>query len=108
MSCKFKLRRRHKLPVLQIIGEIAANDAAKVSRKMDALCKNAAPKVVIDLSETSFIDSYGLGIFVYCWKMLDESNRELIFLNPRDAVSKVFSGSNLDHIFNVVATLDEL
>ncbi len=106
MSCKVKTRKYKRIPVLYLEGEITAVDAPVISKKLEALAKKKSSSIIIDLTNTSFIDSYGLGVFIYSWKKLKEVDCELIFLNPQEFVKNVFVGTNLNNVFKTVESLD--
>ncbi|NLG17420.1 MAG: STAS domain-containing protein [Fibrobacter sp.] len=102
MSLKIRSKKINSSPVLEITGEITGENVGKITSKLEGLRKGDSQKVVVDLSKTTFIDSHGLGVFVYIWRLLGEQNRELIFLNPQGFIRNMFNGTNLDKIFKVV------
>jgi anti-sigma B factor antagonist len=102
------MKKVNDIPAMYIEGDITAQDSGLISKKLDQLSATKSARVAIDLSETTFIDSYGLGVFVYTWKTLSESGRELLFVNPQALVSNVFTGTNLGQIFHVVESLDAI
>lgn len=60
----------------------------------------AEPRVVLDLSEVTFLDSSGLGAVVSVMKHLGPGRRlELAALTP--AVDKVFRLTRMDSVFNI-------
>jgi anti-anti-sigma factor len=102
MSFKIKIRKVNSTPVLEIFGEITGENVAKVMNKLDSLRNNGSKMIAVDLGKTTFIDSHGLGAFVYSWRLLEENKRQLVFINPHGFVYTMFSGTNLDKIFKVV------
>lgn len=108
MSCKIKTRKYKSLPVIQLEGEITAIDAPVISKKIESVAKKKASSIIVDLTNTSFIDSYGLGVFIYSWKKLKENNCELIFLNPQDFIKNIFHGTNLGNVFKTIDSLELL
>lgn len=108
MSCKAKLKRHKHIPVVHVSGDVAGSDSAIVSEKILSLPAKKAEKVVVDLTEATFLDSHGLGVLVYAWKMLEEQERELVFLSPPPSVQSIFNGTNLGNVFRVINSLEEL
>jgi anti-sigma B factor antagonist len=108
MSAKVRLRRRGDTALLEIVGGIRGKDTALVVEKLDGAVKAGAAVVAVDLTETTFVDSHGLGMFVYYWKMLAEKDRELVFVNPRGFMHAMFASTNLDRLFRVVSSLEDL
>ncbi len=108
MSAKLKIKKHNNIPVLRIIGQLDAPDVNALSKKLDSLAKGKHLKIVVDLSETTYIDSHGLGVFVYAWKTMESNNHELIFMNPQGLIKSIFEGANLHQIMRVINTLEEV
>lgn len=108
MRFKAKHKVHQGVSVLKITGEISGRDAPLVSKKIDQLQKSNSTVLVIDLSETSFIDSYGLGVFVFAWKNLEKQGCKLVFMSPHEAVRSIFTGTHLDSVFRVIESIEEL
>ncbi len=108
MSFKMRIKKLKGHPVLEIRGELTGDQIAKVTTKLDGLLKGNAQTIVVDLGNTTFIDSHGLGVFVYCWRLLEQDNRRLVFLNPQGFIRSMFIGTNLDKIFPIVDSDEEL
>jgi anti-sigma B factor antagonist len=102
MSIRLKIKKFRSTPVLEINGDITGENVGKITKKLENLRKAESEKIVVDLSKTTFIDSHGLGAFVYLWRLLEEQKRELVFLNPQGFIRSLFTGTNLDKIFRVV------
>lgn len=108
MGFKLRMRKKKEIPILDVIGDITGEDIRKITQKLDYFRKGDFQTVAIDLSRTTFIDSHGLGAFIYCWRMLEEQGRKLVFLSPQGFVRTMFSGTNLDKIFEIVESEEEL
>ncbi len=108
MSCKIRVRKHNGMPVLQLAGEITAKDAPRLSKKLETLAKTDCSKIIVDLADTLFIDSYGLGAFIYSWRQLEKMDRSFIFINAQDLVRDIFTGTNLSHIFIMADSLDAI
>lgn len=108
MSCKIKVKKYNHIPILKISGELGAEDIATLSKKLESLAKGKHRTTVVDLSETNYIDSHGLGVFVYIWKMMEKNNHELVFLNPQGFIRNMFEGTHLSQILKVIDNLEEL
>ena len=108
MSCKIKTKKLRKIQVLKFSGEIEAPDINTISKKLESLSKGKHRTIVVDLNDISFIDSHGLGVFVYFWKMMEKNNRELVFLKPQGFMQTIFEGTNLHQILKIVDNLEDL
>ena len=103
-----KRQRRGHARILKITGNITGQDAAKIHTRLQSLTKSHKGPVAVDLSETTFIDSHGLGVLIYIWKRLEDSQRELVFLNPAPFVREMLASTKLDRVFKVASSVDEL
>jgi len=108
MSLKLRVRKKGDVPILDIDGEITGKDVGKVAARLDSLRKTNSKTVVVDLSRTLFIDSPGLGAFVYCRKVLQTENKEIVLLNPQGFVRTLLNGTNLDKVFRIIVSENEL
>ena len=61
---------------------------------------------VIDLTETTFMDSTALGVLVGVNRSLGADSR-LAIVCTRSSVLKIFELSGMDGVFTIVPTLDE-
>ena len=108
MTCKIKVKKQKNISIIKISGDLSAQEVNTLSKKLESLGKGKSPIVVVDLSETDYIDSHGLGVFVYAWKMMEQQNHELVFLNPQGFIRTMFMGTNLHQILRVIDSLEEL
>jgi anti-sigma B factor antagonist len=108
MSLKIKVKKHNAIPVFQIEGEAVGQDVADISKKVEPYLKSEEPLIAIDLSGTSIIDSYGLGVLVFLWKQFGSQNRQLVFVNPQDFLRNLFEGTNLAKVFKIVESVEKL
>ena len=108
MSFRLKLRKIGAIPVLVVIGDITGKNIGKMTVKLEGLLKLDTDKIVVDLSQVTFVDSHGLGVFVFFFRRLSEQSRELVFLNPSEFIADLFFGSNLSKVFTIVDNEDML
>jgi anti-anti-sigma factor len=65
-------------------------DLASVPELAGVLQAMAGPKVVVDLSELTFIDSSGVSALVRTQQRLAAEDRSLVLARPSGSVSRVF------------------
>lgn len=79
---------------------IDAAGAIQFKDRMRELVQDPAPRVVLDLSQVTFLDSSGLGAVVAVMKLLGPSRTlELSGLTP--TVQKVFRLTRMDSVFTI-------
>jgi anti-anti-sigma factor len=108
MGFKLKVRKVNDVPVLDILGEVSGPDIAKITSRLDSMRKENSTVIAIDMSHTSYIDSHGMGALVFFWRVLEEEQRQLVFIKPQSFIRNMLSGTNLDKIFRVVDSEEEL
>jgi anti-sigma B factor antagonist len=59
-------------------------------------------KVVLDLSEVTFIDSTGLRLILGLWERSRERGAELVLVRGPDAVHRVFEVTGLENVVPIV------
>ena len=108
MSFKVHIKKIKGMPVLEISGELTGENVGKIAVRLERLRKTKARLIAVDLSRTTFIDSHGLGAFVYCWRMLENENRDLVFVSPQGFILSMLHNTNLDRVFKVVDSIGDL
>ena len=102
MSFKIRTRKLNGLPVLALAGELAGVGVSEIAERLERLRKATSQAIVVDLSKATFIDSHGLGVFVFFFRRFAEERRELVFIRPSEFVRDLFNGSNLNKVFTIV------
>jgi anti-sigma B factor antagonist len=108
MSFKLKIRKAGTIPVMVIAGEVTGSNVGKISAKFEDIRRIFTGPVAIDLSRTTFLDSHGLGVFVFFFRRFTEENRRFVFIKPSNFIRELFLGSNLDKIFTIIDSEDDL
>jgi anti-sigma B factor antagonist len=108
MNLKLLLRKSGSTPVLEIHGDIIEKSISKIIKKLEVLIKCDAATIAIDMSKTTFIDSHGLGVFIFTWRRLKDLNRKLIFIKPQGFINDLFNETSLSKIFEIKSTEDDL
>ena len=93
--------------VVAISGEIDLFTAPEFKQKMSELIDAGRSRVVVDLSETTFIDSSSLGVLIGAHRRLSGRRGSLTVVCTRDAIVKTFRITGLDGVFKIVSSLDE-
>lgn len=108
MNLKIFTRKIKGIPVLEMRGEITKDNLNKITMKLDTLKKKKVQAVIFDMSNTNFIDSHGLGVFVHFWHEMAEQKKELIFLRPLGFVKQLMAETSLSRIFRIVESEEEI
>jgi anti-anti-sigma factor len=108
MGLKIKNKKHGAIPVLQVEGDAIGREVMKISKKLESYLKSEEPVIAIDLSETTVIDSYGLGILIFSWKQFATQGRKLVFVNPQGFIKDLFDGTNLTKVVTIVDSIEAL
>ena len=82
---------------LLVRGEIDAHTAPRLGQALEAIDGD----VVLDLSETDFVDSSGLRVLVQHHQAFAARNASMVIADPSSPVERVFELSSLDDFFDI-------
>jgi anti-sigma B factor antagonist len=106
MSIKFKHHARNQVPTIKISGSVSGKDALVLSNELRSASESQGARIVVDLSETSTLDSSAMGVIIYWWKNLKQQDRQLVLFNPHAAVMDLLVTTNLDKLINVTDSVE--
>ena len=93
--------------VIAARGEIDLFTAPDLKQVLTDTIEGGAHRVVLDLSEVSFLDSTALGVLIGAVKRLRSRGGALAIVNTDASIAKTFQITGLDQIFTIVPTRDE-
>ena len=89
------------------LDHILHEEHGELMKSFDQLLNEGHKKIVLDLSMTSYISSLILASFVYMQKKAIELGGKLIFCQIKNRVEEILKVTNLDKVFEIVATKEE-
>jgi anti-sigma B factor antagonist len=92
--------------VVAVQGELDLTTAPRLKWMLHDLLEAGRTRQVVDLTDTTFMDSTALGVLVGINRSLGEGAR-LAIVCSRPNVLKIFELSGMDGVFTIVPTLDE-
>lgn len=93
--------------VVAVTGEIDLFTAPEFKQRLSAPIDAGRTHVIVDLTETTFIDSSSLGVLIGAHRQLRRHNGSLVIVCSNDAVIKTFRITGLDSVFTLVTTLEK-
>ena len=93
--------------VIAVAGEVDIFTAPELKRAIGSAIDGGARELVIDLTETRFLDSTALGVLIGAVKRLRPLEGRLMIVNTEPSTSKTFEITGLDQIFAIVETRDD-
>lgn len=92
--------------VLSVGGQADLHTAPDLRARLDELIDADERRIVVDLTETSFIDSMSLGVLLSARKRLAAAEGVLAVCCPDDHLRRVFEITSLQDVLRVERTLD--
>ena len=93
--------------VVAVRGEIDLFTAPELKQVLTDVIEQGRRRVVIDLTETTFLDSTALGVLIGAVKRLRTDGGALAIVNVDRNIGKTFEITGLDQIFTLLPSRDE-
>ncbi len=90
--------------VVSVSGEIDVYTAPELIEKLLPLTEVNGNEIQIDLQNTTYLDSTGLGVFINAYKSTKEHQSHLELIHLKDRVLRLFKVTGLDEIMNIRPT----
>jgi anti-sigma B factor antagonist len=93
--------------VISLAGEVDLYTAPEFKQQLLDAIAQGARHVVVDFSDTTFIDSTTLGVLVGGVKRLRTNDGQLSLVCNDRNITKIFEITGLDRVFTIYPTRDE-
>jgi anti-sigma B factor antagonist len=90
--------------VVALGGEVDLYTAPQLRQELARIIEAGAKKIVVDLSETTFIDSTMLSVLLAAGKQLQPSGGQLAIVVDDRSIRKIFEITLLDRVFSMFET----
>lgn len=100
----FKTELKNGLTVCHIEGEIDINTSPGLKKSFDKLLSGKAPKIIINLSKVTYVDSSGLATLVEILKNMRAYGGKLKLSDMSSKIKSLFEITKLEKLFDIVAT----
>ncbi|MEZ5122649.1 MAG: STAS domain-containing protein [Solirubrobacterales bacterium] len=88
--------------VVAVRGEIDLFTAPELKQKLTEAIEGGKTRIVVDLTDTTFLDSTALGVLIGAVKRLRTRDGALVIVNVDQNIAKTFEITGLDQIFTIV------
>ena len=102
-----KVEGRADALVFNCVGYIDTYNAQQVSQIVNAKINNGTKNLIFDLSEVTYISSFGIGIFIAFLKAVKPENGDVILVGMANRVLDVFSLLGFSAFFTRTDSLNE-
>jgi anti-sigma B factor antagonist len=86
--------------VVRVTGELDLYTAPRLENELERLVRSEPAHVIVDLTETAFVDSSGLGVLLQAGGRLGRGRFALTGLGP--ATRRVFEITGADRVLDIV------
>ena len=93
--------------VIGLAGEVDLYTAPEFKQQLLEVISQGARNVVVDFSDTTFIDSTTLGVLVGGVKRLRSNDGQLALVCSDRNITKIFEITGLDRVFTIYGTRDD-
>jgi anti-sigma B factor antagonist len=93
--------------VIELGGEVDLYTAPEFKERMVQLIEQGRTRLVVDLSEATFIDSTTLGVLVGGVKRLRPAGGSMALVCTDPSIAKIFEITGLDRVFPIHSTREE-
>jgi anti-sigma B factor antagonist len=92
------------LAIVGVVGDADLYSAPELRDRLTELLDDGARRVVVDLSETTFVDSMTLGVLLGSMKRLGTAGGRLELVVSRPDIRRIFEITMLDRVFELHET----
>ena len=93
--------------VVAVVGEIDLFTAPEFKQRMSELIDAGRSRLVVDLTDTTFIDSSSLGVLIGAHRRLKLRGGALLVVCESEAIAKTFKITGLDGVFTLASSVEQ-
>jgi anti-sigma B factor antagonist len=94
-------------PGVQVLTLKGPFTSATAPTFLEAVLKSVAPKLIIEMSETPYLDSSAIGVLVRAYVSCQKAGRKIAFVGMNQRVTSVLRITGVEPLFDTYATLGE-
>lgn len=95
------------LVIIDVVGDADLYSAPELRDRLTEVLDGGAQRVVVDLSETTFVDSMTLGVLLGAMKRLGTAGGRLELVVSRLDIRRIFEITMLDRVFELHETREQ-
>lgn len=101
------ITKKGQVTILEVeFTTLTATNAKEFKKKLESALENET-NILLDLNRVTFIDSSGLGVFLFCLKSLNQKGGDLKICNITKPVRVLFELVRLHQIIEVFNSQEE-
>ena len=108
MEPSFEMSTSGSWTVVSIRGELDLSTSVALKDALDVSFGDTAPRIAVDLTEVSFMDSSSLGVLIACLKRARERDGDIRLVGVQGSPAKVIAITGLDSAFQISDSVADL
>ena len=100
------MSRKDLADVLPLKGEIDLHVSPSVTASLNAMIEKNPRRLVVDLSDVTYIDSAGLAALIEAMQKIEGSGGKFLLAGLQETVRSIFEISRLDQVFQIFPNVD--
>lgn len=101
------IKDENGISIIDLEGNLDTNTSPEVEKNVNELIEADKDKIIIDLSNTGFVSSAGLRVFLSTAKQLTSKGGVFKICSPNDVVKEILDMSGFSTILDVRSNLEE-
>lgn len=93
--------------LIAVKGELDLFTAPDLRTKINESIDAGVRELIVDLSETAFLDSTALGVLLGALKRLRSFHGQLVIVDGHDNITRTFRVAGVDQILTIVGSYEE-
>jgi len=98
--------RQERSNVVPLKGEIDLHVSPSVTASLNAMIEKKPRRLVVDLSEVTYIDSAGLAALIEAMQKVEGYGGKFLLAGLQETVRSIFEISRLDQVFQIFPDAD--
>src|SRR5919109_2408787 len=98
--------RQDRPNVLPLKGEIDLHVSPSVTASLNAMIEKKPERLVVDLSDVTYIDSAGLAALIEAMQKVEAYGGKFLLAGLQETVRSIFEISRLDQVFQIFPDTD--
>ena len=96
------MENRNGLVVCQVDGEIDINTAPDMKKSFDKMISKREPKIIVNFSKVTYVDSSGLATLVEILKNMRSYGGKMKLTNLSPKIKSLFEITKLEKLFDIL------
>lgn len=99
---RYEVRRRDRLLLVRLYGEIDHHGAVSLREELDRLILSESPaRFVLELSQVEFMDSAGLGLLMGRYRLMQDIGGVMALSSPNARILKILRLAGMERFMEI-------